>query len=330
MIAFLVLLVLYAAAAVHARGGGVDAALYWLLGAAAVLAGAAVLVGRLRRWQERRDLLVWWPVAALLVTAIAGAIEPRATQDFPGTVTIAFAYIGLTCPRWRSLVVLPLGVVAFVLGTAKVLPGATVTVVLAAIMWVLVAEVPAWLVARLEQQSAMLREIAQTDALTQLLNRSTLSPRLSMHARGSSVVLIDLDNFKQYNDRHGHEGGDQLLVTFADALRSSVREDDVVFRIGGDEFLLMLVGADRAEAERVLERLRQRWSEMGAPVGFSAGIAVGEQDLLRLADEHMYANKRARDLPSELTRHEPPGQRVTASNVDSNVEMQREEPGRAV
>jgi hypothetical protein len=64
-------------------------------------------------------------------------------------------------------------------------------------------------------------------------------------------------------------------------------------------YLLMLVGADRAEAEQVLGRLRHRWAGVGEPVGFSAGIASGEQDLMPLADEHMYANKRSRDLPAD-------------------------------
>jgi diguanylate cyclase (GGDEF)-like protein len=96
-----------------------------------------------------------------------------------------------------------------------------------------------------------------------------------------------------------HEAGDALLVAFADAIRRSVRREDMAFRIGGDGFLLMLVEADRAQAEQVLDRLRDRWAEAGNPVGFSAGIASGEQDVMRLADEHMYANKRSRDLPAD-------------------------------
>jgi len=293
------MLILYAAAGAHFDGARADARLYWLLGGAALLAGVVAPAGWLRGWHERRDLLLGWPVAGLLVTVLVGAVEPHATRDFPGTITIAFAYIGLTRPRWRSLAVVPLGVAALIVGGAKVLPGAVPSVVLAAIMWVLVAEVPAWLIARLEEQSELLRKMAQTDALTQLLDRSTLGPRLAMHASGSAVVLIDLDNFKRYNDRHGHKAGDEILVSFADALRSSVRADDVVFRIGGDEFLLMLVGADRTEAEQVLDRLRQRWAEVGGLVGFSAGIASGEQDLMRLADEHMYADKRSRGLTAD-------------------------------
>lgn len=282
---------------IYAAGGGTR--LRWLLAAAAVLGGFALLLGWLLGWQERRRLLIAWSVASLIITIVAGMTDSHATRDFPGTITIAFAFIGLTCTRWCSLAIVPLGVVAFVVGGAKQLPADLPKVVLTAIMWVLVAEVPAWLIARLEAQSALLRQIAQTDALTQLLDRSTLGPRLSMHAGESAVVLLDLDRFKYYNDQHGHEAGDELLVAFADALRWSVREEDIVFRIGGDEFLLMLIGADRREAEQVVERLRHYWASSAAPVGFSAGIAAGEGDLLRLADEHMYAAKRARGLPAD-------------------------------
>ncbi|OJZ74940.1 GGDEF domain-containing protein [Mycobacterium paraffinicum] len=294
--AFLAMLGLYAAAGLHAGTTGRDTTLNWVLGAAAVLAAFVALIGRLRGWQGRRGLLVGWPVASLVVTLLAGAVEPAATRDLPGTITITFAYLGLTGRRWRSLALLPLGAAAFVVACAKPLPSSTLTVVLAAIMWVLVAEVPAWLIARLVQQSLLLRDIAQTDPLTQLLNRSTLGDRLAHHAGRCAVVLADLDNFKRYNDRHGHEAGDEVLVAFADALRRSARKDDIIFRIGGDEFLLMLVGADPPEAGRILERLRRRWAEAGAPVDFSAGIAAGEHDVMRLADEGMYADKRARGL----------------------------------
>lgn len=292
---YLAMLAIYAASGV--RSG--DPRLHWLLGGAAAVAAIVGLVGWFRGWREQRGLLIWWSVASLVVTILAGALDSHATRDLPGMITIAFAYIGLTCRRWRSLAVVPLGVVAFVVAGAKVLPVDLPKVVLAAVMWVLVAEVPAWLIARLEAQSALLQKVAQTDALTQLLDRSTLGPRLSMHASESAVVLLDLDRFKRYNDRHGHEAGDELLVTFADALRWSVRKDDIIFRIGGDEFLLMLIGADRAEAEQVVGRLRRHWATINGSVGFSAGIAAGEHDLLRMADEHMYAAKRSRSLNSE-------------------------------
>ena len=255
----------------------------------------AQLVDDPRGWQESRPLLQVWPVAALLVSLAVGIVEPSATHAFPGTFTMTFAYIGLTCPRWRSLVLLPLAVLAYVVGVAGVSPAAIPKVLTAPAMWILVAEVPAWLLSRLAAQSAMLGELAQRDALTQLFNRTTLGPQLSTHAAESAVVLIDLDDFKGYNDAHGHQAGDELLVDFADALRGAVRRDDAVFRLGGDEFLLLLVGADRAAAEQAVQRLRRQWAHSGRTVGFSAGIASGETDLLRLADEHMYAEKRSRD-----------------------------------
>lgn len=268
--------------------------LFWILGGFALTAVFAAILGRRRGWTHRQHLLVAWPIASLTTTLGVGVVDSAATQNLPGTITIAFAYVGLTCSRWRSLALVPLGAAAFIVGGAKDLPDALPTVIVTAIMWVLVAEVPAWLIARLHAQSELLRHIARTDTLTQLLNRSTLAAQLNTQAGESAVVLIDLDNFKPYNDRHGHEAGDQLLIGFADTLRWSAREQDLIFRIGGDEFLLLLVGADHIEAERILDRIQRRWGEAGEPVSFSAGIATGGSDLIRIADERMYDNKRAR------------------------------------
>ena len=123
--------------------------------------------------------------------------------------------------------------------------------------------------------------------------RDRLASQLAAHAGSATVVLIDLDHFKRYNDTHGHAAGDDLLVAFADALRASAGEGDILFRLGGDEFLILVVGTD--SAQNVLDRLRRRWAETGAPVGFSAGVATGAQDLMRIADERMYAAKRSRE-----------------------------------
>ena len=293
------MLALYAAVGTYINQTGADPYLYWVLGAAGVVAGVFAIIGRRRGWQNRRALLQGWPTAALLTTLVVGLVEPEIIRAFPGTITITFAYVGLTCPRWRSLALVPLAIVAFAVSVGESFPAAVPKVVMTAAMWVIVAEVPAWLVSRLVAQSELLGKLAQTDTLTQLLNRSTLAPQLSTHTGRSAVVLIDLDDFKTYNDRHGHHAGDELLIGFADALRASMRQQDMAFRIGGDEFLLLLVDADRAEAERVVEQLRQRWSQAGDLVGFSAGIAAGERNLLRLADDHLYTQKRSRDRPPE-------------------------------
>lgn len=217
LVALLLMLGLYAVAGYAAGGRG---RLFAVLGTFAAVAVAAALLGRACRWQESRRPMIAWPTIALLATLFAGWVDPAATRDLPGTITITFAFIGLACGRGRSILLLPLGIAAFVIAADD--PGLP-TVVVTALMWVLVAEVPAWLIARLEEQSALLRRIAQTDALTQLLDRSTLAARMSEHAADAAVLLIDLDGFKRYNDRCGHEEGDKLLVAFADALRQSIR-----------------------------------------------------------------------------------------------------------
>ena len=96
--AYLSMLSLYAAAGYFHRAG-VSPRFYWALGGAVAVAVAVAFVGRLSGWQQRRALLSGWPVAALLATALVGAVEPSATRNFPGTITITFAYVGLTCPR---------------------------------------------------------------------------------------------------------------------------------------------------------------------------------------------------------------------------------------
>ncbi len=293
--AYLAMLGLYAgAASSHGAGSAGVRQLYAVLAVAAAVAVAVLVGGHLLGFGRRRELLLGWPIAALVTTTVAGLVEPAATRDLPGTITITFAYAGLTNPPRRSLFLVPFGVLAFIVGGEHTLPAAIPLVVSAAVMWVLIAEVPAWLIARLDEQSSRLRVIAQTDALTGLLDRTTLEPQLAAHSADSAVLLIDLDGFKRYNDAHGHHAGDEVLVRFADTLRASIRVGDIGFRIGGDEFLAILVGADDDEAQRVTARIRSRWSDAGEPVSFSAGTATGPTDLLKLADKRMYRQKRLR------------------------------------
>jgi diguanylate cyclase (GGDEF)-like protein len=101
------------------------------------------------------------------------------------------------------------------------------------------------------------------DSLTGLANRRSLEEslrsELARAARFSdtvSVVLADLDDFKQVNDRYGHVAGDEVLKAFADALRATVRESDVAGRWGGEEFALVLPGTDAAGGARLAERAR--------------------------------------------------------------------------
>ena len=156
----------------------------------------------------------------------------------------------------------------------------------------------------LEQQ---VRHDAYHDALTGLGNvaqaRVLLQAACEPDAPSTTLALIDLDGFKQVNDTFGHGYGDALLCAVADRLRSCVRAHDTVTRIGGDEFLVVLVGQVDAGAvgERFLEALRRPVLVHGRhlTVGASIGLAStghgrpGPDDLLRNADLAMYAAKAA-------------------------------------
>lgn len=147
-----------------------------------------------------------------------------------------------------------------------------------------------------------LRRLAETDALTGLLNRHALEHALPDHADGGvAVVMLDVDHFKEVNDRHGHATGDLVLTDIARALRANVRLEDYVIRYGGEEFLLVLPGASRATAFDTAERVRVDVTSTvhasGDRISVSAGVAtrlVGEtrDALLARADAALYEAKR--------------------------------------
>ncbi|WP_229074917.1 bifunctional diguanylate cyclase/phosphodiesterase [Actinoplanes sp. DH11] len=145
---------------------------------------------------------------------------------------------------------------------------------------------------------------SSTDALTQLANRAHFSTEMiRLLDRDSSVLLIDLDDFKEINDTMGHAAGDALLVEIADRLRAAVRPGDLVSRQGGDEFTILLPGAGADDAcliaEEILRRLqvpleiRQHTVVTRASVGIAPARPGDEPSaLLSMADIAMYEAKR--------------------------------------
>ena len=153
---------------------------------------------------------------------------------------------------------------------------------------------------------------ARTDPLTQLLNRSTMEQSLRRelglarrHGEAFCVVSMDLDNFKTVNDAFGHAAGDEVLSDLAKLLRRCARESDLIYRTGGDEFLIALSHTSLAGARLLAERLRRavdrhefHYNGEELPVYVSIGVtALGDGDtvdsLLQRADEAMYEAKRA-------------------------------------
>ena len=147
------------------------------------------------------------------------------------------------------------------------------------------------------------------DPLTGLLNRHALVPRfaeLSMQARLSRqpicLLLCDVDNFKAINDEHGHDCGDAVLRDVAYALRKHLRSFELVYRLGGEEFLVVLPGIDTGAGHEVAERLRAA-VEQARPLGFEVTISIGlsaargervDYDTqFKAADTALYEAKRA-------------------------------------
>jgi diguanylate cyclase (GGDEF)-like protein len=172
-----------------------------------------------------------------------------------------------------------------------------------------VAAVVQMLAARNERLVAKLAEEAREDALTGLLNRRGFDERASVEvalaSRNSTplaIVSLDIDNFKLINDEWGHEAGDRVLARLGDVFRAESRAGDLVARMGGEEFVVLLVDAELAAATDYAERVRAAFaadSPDGLPrVTLSAGVASAVappsiEPLIQGADSRLYAAKRA-------------------------------------
>ena len=172
----------------------------------------------------------------------------------------------------------------------------------------------------LERQLGAMKAQASRDALTGLNNRrafDAMAPQIFAACRASRedlcVLMIDVDNFKPLNDTLGHAAGDEMLKGIAEIVRSSIREHDSAYRIGGDEFVVLLPRSSRAMGERLGERLASLVDHLARPLrlanqpGLSVGVAAlsedesGEaKDLLGRADRRLYELKSGK--PNRPTR----------------------------
>ncbi|TCJ14658.1 diguanylate cyclase [Parasulfuritortus cantonensis] len=160
---------------------------------------------------------------------------------------------------------------------------------------------------RIVSQNRELAELSVTDALTGASNRLGLMARLNELASSAqrfklvlSVMLLDLDHFKEVNDRHGHPAGDQVLKRFVAILRDNVRAADIVGRWGGEEFLIVAPHIGLDSAAQLAEKLRGliESADLGPGIRITASIGVAEyraneslDDLIARADQALYAAK---------------------------------------
>jgi len=172
------------------------------------------------------------------------------------------------------------------------------------------------LIAELERSRARIVDLeakVDIDPLTDLLNRRGFERELKRsvayvkrYSVSAALIFLDLDGFKPVNDRHGHAAGDAVLKAVAAAIIAEVRASDVVARIGGDEFAVLLWNVHSADAtakaaalERAVYATPVQWGGSTLVIGASAGVALAGAldtpgELLARADAAMYARKHAR------------------------------------
>lgn len=185
---------------------------------------------------------------------------------------------------------------------------------LAGVIWMVVSRpvitmLAVQLVSQLKTALDHEKEIARRDPLTGVNNRFAFEERASRALRRAkrrrqplTVAFIDCDNFKEVNDKFGHEAGDELLKVIGQTLLKSVRPTDLVARLGGDEFAVIFNGASGSTAHVAVRRLKQVLNEeihaRGFDVTLSIGVATfntvpeGLKDLIRVADRLQYSAKK--------------------------------------
>ncbi|MBX3724558.1 MAG: GGDEF domain-containing protein [Xanthomonadales bacterium] len=262
---------------------GMLAASLWFLAFAAMVAGTV--------WSLRAGIAT--SVAALLAILLAGA---GFTQGWLQMPVDASDYV-LSGGAWLNLAVgfgLVLMVMLIGLGSYQTAVKALLT--------------------EIDDQRREIQHLATLDALTGLPTLRLARDRIEMALQGATrsrlevaLLFIDLDRFKAVNDRHGHEAGDAVLCEVARRLTALLRPGDTAARVGGDEFLVLLVPpTGRDEAGEVAQRIEEAlawplpWQGQPLRIGASVGIAVypqdgrTAQDLRRHADAAMYDSKRLR------------------------------------
>lgn len=177
---------------------------------------------------------------------------------------------------------------------------------------------------RLVETELLHRRQSVIDHLTGCLNRHALASRttelqaqLELTGETVGVVMFDIDHFKRINDLHGHNAGDRTLQDLSYAVRKRLRRFELFYRLGGEEFLVLLAGAAEDESALLADNIREAASTVlinGSPVTVSCGVALASTDTtidhaIQLADEAMYRAKQTGRNRTVVSEHHDQGRR---------------------
>jgi diguanylate cyclase (GGDEF)-like protein len=261
----------------------------------AAAAGGSILVP----WQRiPRGYTLAFPVFAWTAMTVLGSTVHGIGGNYSGLYALWFAYLGLTQPPGTSTTLVPIAITSYLISWGGPSLPLIARLLIAVAVWLILGEMIAALIQRQRALADEMRMLAHVDTLTRLGNRRDLDLRLTEVGPGDTLVLCDLDHFKQLNDSLGHAAGDSVLTEFGLVIRATLRKADYAARYGGEEFALVLPGISTAQAAILLGRLRLRWAILHPEVTFSAGVStcrdgVPVSGTLAEADRALYAAKAA-------------------------------------
>ena len=284
--------------------------LFGIAGLGALVGGASMIWAcHARTWTVHAVLAAGTGLVCLCVyfSGVATAIYP---MMFVWVVLVAASFFGRRAVAAHvSWIVVSWGLVLFLVkeptGFSPITRWALGSLALGVAAAVMSEIVAGRKLTEMQLRSAQeeLEDLAHHDPLTGIANRRLFEQELSRELAGAkrrgaplSVVAIDLDNFKKYNDEHGHVAGDRLLKSAVSAWGAELRDGDLIARIGGDEFLVLLPDCPSPEAERVAQRLCSALPSSSVGCTCSTGLAVWDahesaEDLLSRADGALYETK---------------------------------------
>jgi diguanylate cyclase (GGDEF)-like protein len=272
------------------------------IGAVMAMGAAALWLvpwDRFARTHMREVLVLTWSLGIVAAITLMAALDGGAKSPLALALVLPSIFASLAFSRVRVLVVGIAAEAGFGLLCLIGSPGGGTAIVGAVVLGAAIT-IGARQADFHQEWRRQLAHHSLTDPLTGLLNRRGFEaswprvPSRSGAAPRVTLVLIDLDLFKGYNDVHGHHAGDDLLRWVGSELRATVRGNDSVARIGGDEFAVLLPDTDARSAVPLVERIEER---LGRRAPHSLGTASSPADgseleeLYRIADAGLYANK---------------------------------------